>query len=240
MCGKANNIWHLRCYLTTLWSKWLELLQPINFWLFRYSQSISLSFWPFAVIVDRPEWIIERNLAQEYGLMIGVPTMFKYIVRVAIALLLLGCVGCAMHDDAIAPEFTVSDLQFGQMTVFETSATVQIRVDNPNPFPLQLHGGVHRLYINDVYLGRGFDRSTVTIDQLSTTTRPVEVHISNMALITQMQDIVLRPELSYRIESVFYRDSIGGRFEVEDSGSIEFDGLVNGGGRRFVKMLPSQ
>ncbi len=127
---------------------------------------------------------------------------FKRIILISMIGL---CAACSVHEQPEIPEFNVSNLQFEGVTIFETSATVEVRIDNPNPYPLTLHGGVHRLYVNDVYLGRGFDRSNVTIDKLSSVSRPVSVRINNMSLISQMQDIVLKPELSYRIESVLYQ-----------------------------------
>ncbi|MCB0325407.1 MAG: LEA type 2 family protein, partial [Bdellovibrionales bacterium] len=122
----------------------------------------------------------------------------------------------------VPPEVSVVNVLLENVTVFETVAVFTIRVDNENPFPLEIDGGVHRFYLNDNYVGKGFDETGFTIPRLSSTTQEVRVHLSNLRFFLKLQSLLESSTLSYRIESTLYTNRAFDRdLDVTNSGSLD-------------------
>ena len=61
--------------------------------------------------------------------------------------------GCALFGPKPDAEVSLVDLNFTGMTLFETTADVAVRVENRNPDPITVEGGVHRVSVDGTDLG---------------------------------------------------------------------------------------
>lgn len=138
--------------------------------------------------------------------------------------LAIGLSGCATLG-IVPPEVALVNLEFEDLTVFETTGAFTVRLSNENPDPLFITGGVFRLYLNGVRVGKGLSSEAVEIPRLGTTTQKVDLHINNLALATQLVSLMDQPTLSYRIKTkLFLERSFGTRKLVfEDAGTFSFD-----------------
>jgi LEA14-like dessication related protein len=139
--------------------------------------------------------------------------------RMIFLLLALVATGCSAMNTT-TPEVAVVDLSFENVTLLETVAVFTVRVDNENPFPLEITGGVHRFYLNDTYIGKGFDDEGFSVPRLSSATHDIRVHISNLSMLTKVQSLVESEKLSYRIDSVLYGGSGSPRRMHADSEGV--------------------
>lgn len=144
----------------------------------------------------------------------------------SLALSVFALTACSLAKPFVEPELSVVNFVLENATLFETTANVELRVDNENPYPLEIDGAVHRLYLNDTYLGKGFDKSGFRIPRLSSTKSKVTIHISNLSLLTKLHSLIESNKLSYRIESTLYPKGYSyRRVTASDSGSFDFMGL---------------
>jgi LEA14-like dessication related protein len=149
--------------------------------------------------------------------------------RLILVSLLVVLQSCSLFGrQFVSPEVQVVNLMFTEMTIFETSAVFELRVDNENPYPLDIEGGTYRLYLNDTFVGKGFDSEGFRVERLSSTTFPVTVSISNLSMITKFQNLVTQPKLSYRVESTLYPRNSFRTVKSVNAGEFDFSGMVIG------------
>ena len=97
------------------------------------------------------------------------------------ALALSGCASLGL----VAPDVSLVDLKFTDLTMFETSGIFTVRLTNENPEPMFIEGGVYNLYLGGWRIGKGLSDHRVEVPPLSTATDEVELHLSNLAIATQ-------------------------------------------------------
>ncbi len=69
-------------------------------------------------------------------------------------LTLVPLAGCtALH--LVPPDVSLVDLEFTDLTLFETSGVFTVRLSNENPEPLAVEGGVYNLYLGGKKVGKG-------------------------------------------------------------------------------------
>lgn len=136
------------------------------------------------------------------------------------AVLLCGC------GSDPGPSVSLINLRFEEATALETTATVTLRLSNETPKPVKLTGEVHKIYLNDLYIGKGLSDSAVEVPRLGTVTHEVKVHLSNLALATRLKSIIETKSFSYRIASVFHGDSWLSRMSSESTGKLELKDLL--------------
>lgn len=136
---------------------------------------------------------------------------------------------------SIPPEVAVVDLRFENVTLLETTALFSIRIDNENPYPLEVSGASHRIYLNENYVGKGLDDTGFTVPKLSSVKKDIRVHISNWSLLTNAPSMAEEETLSYRIDSTLYSDKLGfGRTRVSDTGTLDLKKITQAGTRNFA------
>ena len=138
------------------------------------------------------------------------------------------CVGLLLVLSGCASKSTVAvnivSVRFTDMTAFETTTTFTLRFSNESPEPVHLTGGVHKIYLNGLYVGKGLSSDPLDVPRLGTTTQEVIVHLNNIALATRVKPIIESEHFDYRIESVLYgkswlsrmRSSSEGRLDLKD------------------------
>lgn len=118
--------------------------------------------------------------------------------------LLLCLVGCASPERDSGIDITLANLRFTGVTVTETTMEFTVRIENANPQPLSLQGGVFKLYVDGSYLGKGLSGDMVEVPRLSSITVPVQLHLSNLRLASRLRSIAEGQKLDYRLESTVY------------------------------------
>ena len=106
------------------------------------------------------------------------------------------------------PEVTLSNVQLDSVGLFETSMLVTLRVANESGESLAIDGSVHKLYFNDIYIGKALSDRRLVIPRLSSITEEMTLEISNLALGTNLQRMLQSRGMRYRIESSFYVDGL--------------------------------
>lgn len=152
------------------------------------------------------------------------------MTRIAVPLPLLAALapfllaGCATTDRLTQPEMTLVALDITEVTLFETSADVTVRITNPDLEPLVLEGGVVRLSIDGVTAGRGMFDGPLEVPRLSSETVDLTLRISNVAVATRLRSFVDSEAFSYRLRSVLYRRSDFGtrRIRIAKEGFVDF------------------
>ncbi len=131
--------------------------------------------------------------------------------------------GCASFG-LIEPDVSLANLQFTDLTMFETSGILTVRLSNENPEPMFIEGGVYNLYLGGLRVGKGLSNHRLEVPPLSTATDEVELHLSNLAIATQLRSIYESGVADYRIKARVYVEGGFGRrrMTIENEGSFDF------------------
>ncbi len=142
---------------------------------------------------------------------------------VAILTLIALTTGCASLG-MIKPDVSLVNLKFTDLTVFETSGVFTVRLTNENKEPLIVEGGVYNLYLGGLRVGKGLSNHRLEVPPLSTATDKVELHLSNLAIATQLRSIYESGVADYRIKARVYVEGGFGRrrMTIENEGSFDF------------------
>ena len=127
------------------------------------------------------------------------------------------------------PEITLVDLDLTDLTLFETSGIFTVRLANENPEPLAVSGGVYNLYLGGWKIGKGLSNHAIEIPALGTATDEVELHLSNLAIATQIRSLYESGIVDYRIKAKIYIERSYGRRSMTINNEGRFDFNSNGG-----------
>jgi LEA14-like dessication related protein len=141
--------------------------------------------------------------------------MKKLLVIAAGALLFGGC-----HRPP-GPSVNLVSVHFQDATALETTTTFTLRLSNDAPEARQFTGSAHKIYINDLYVGKGLSDKTVEVPRLGTVTQDITVHLSNLALATRIKSVIETKRFDYRIQSVFYGKGWLDRMSSETQGKLD-------------------
>ncbi|MCB9030086.1 MAG: LEA type 2 family protein [Deltaproteobacteria bacterium] len=109
------------------------------------------------------------------------------------------------------------DLYFSDVKLLETTLVSTIRIDNETPNSITFDGGVHKIYINDLYVGKALDDQTIEVPRLSSTKQQIKIEISNLTFFTKLQRMIQSKDFRYRIDSTFFVDGTYGIRKVTAS-----------------------
>ena len=70
--------------------------------------------------------------------------VIQNVRKIALLLALSAIIGCAVQGSAKKPEISIANMHFEGLALFQTTVVFDVRIDNENPFPLEIDGGVHR------------------------------------------------------------------------------------------------
>jgi len=129
----------------------------------------------------------------------------------------LAITGCVTNESL---EVGLANVSFAHATVFETSCTFSVRIDNPSPAALSLTGSSHRIYLNGLYVGTGLSDAAIDLPRLSSVTLPVSVHLSNLKLATRVKPIIESRSFDYRIQSTLYTQEPSRKIRARSTGRL--------------------
>jgi len=133
--------------------------------------------------------------------------------------------GCASLGTMTPPDISLVDLELTDVTVFETTGTITVRLTNENPDPLIVDGAVFKLFLNGIAVGKALDAERVEVPRLGTATQTVNLHINNVALVARLATMLDQSELNYRIKSKLWVERPYGRRKVrlDHQGRFTYD-----------------
>jgi LEA14-like dessication related protein len=99
--------------------------------------------------------------------------------KIAISLFLAAMCGCVTMQ---SPNVTLTDLRIVDLTLFEQSYALKIRIQNPNPVALPISGMHFELDVNNAELGRGVSDQAITVPAYGEAVMEIKV-VSNLARI---------------------------------------------------------
>lgn len=144
----------------------------------------------------------------------------KTIGLLATAMLLCSCATVRRPDGL---DVSVANIRFGQSTLLETTLEVTVRIANEAAAPVLIEGGVHKIYLNGLYIGSGLSNESLEVPRLSSITQTVTTHLQNLSLITRLRGIIDSQRADYRIISTIYLRDNGRslRFCVTRDGTVD-------------------
>lgn len=152
------------------------------------------------------------------------------------ALIVLALAGCATFEPFTAPDVTLVDIRFEDLTVFETSGTFTVRLSNENPEAMIVDGAVYKLYLGGQRVGKALSDARVEVPRLGSTVYEVDVFINNVALVARLLTLGEQQGLDYTIKGKLYverpygtrglRFSREGRIDLSGEAAMPLPGLA--------------
>lgn len=131
-----------------------------------------------------------------------------WLAWAGIALLSVG--GCASAPEEPLLEAGLANLRFASVTLFETTAVLDFRLENLAPQDLQVTGASHRVTVNGLKLGRGMTGESLTVPRLGSAVQSVEFHLRNLSLARSLHGLGRQGIVDYELESTVYVARAGG------------------------------
>jgi LEA14-like dessication related protein len=131
--------------------------------------------------------------------------------------------GCTSRYAAM-PEIALVDLRLGEVTLLETGLKAIVRIDNEGRYPLHINGGVYRLYLNDIDVGKGMTSERLTVPRLGSANQEILFHLNHISLISRIQSLLESNQFSYKISGHAY---VSGGLGFERGIPVEHTGQLD-------------
>jgi LEA14-like dessication related protein len=142
-----------------------------------------------------------------------------------ISAFVLSALGCSTMGSIEPLDVTLSNLNFTEVTVFETTLVAKLRITNPNPEPFAIEGGSFKLYLEDKKVGTGTTSESFTVERLDSYVVDVTFHINNASALLRIKDIIETKdnELSYGVRGGLFTEGAFGtkKLKIDKAGTIE-------------------
>lgn len=145
-----------------------------------------------------------------------------------LAMAALALTACASMGSLEPPAVTLAGVELTEVTMFETTVQVNLRISNPNPEPMTLEGASFKLRLEGHKIGQGLSSETVTIERLDSTLLNVTFHVNNAVALLQLKEILEQEAMDYGIRAVLYTEGSWGtkKLKVDKEGRFEFTNPV--------------
>ncbi len=138
--------------------------------------------------------------------------------------------GCATFDRSEVVTSSLVSFAPLQASLFETSATVTLRLTSDAVRPLVFAGSSHRLFLNGTYVGRGVTNESVTVPPFAAAAPVVVIYLENLTLVRKFSEFQNAPPatIDYRLESEFHpaQGEPGGRVRTLTTGHLDVRSLM--------------
>ncbi len=145
----------------------------------------------------------------------------NFLTLLTLTLLLCSCATFARREGL---QVSLVNMVFGESTVWETTMTFVVRLQNEQPEDLVVDGAVHKIYLNDAYVGEGLSNERVVVPRLSTATQNVTMHLRNVSMLTRVRRMIDAQAVDYRMTSLLYTEKQG-RYRAERTARLDFRDL---------------
>jgi len=148
--------------------------------------------------------------------------MYQLFVRqegrlILAALLLWGLAGCAqLKPEMITPRVTVADFQLLELGLFSGTAELGLVVDNPNPMGFRADGFSYRVLLGGTEIVDTRSEQILDIAASGETLVHIPIQFSYTGLLTGLQTMIDRQELSYEISGKVFTRWMDFPFQKKD------------------------
>ena len=108
-------------------------------------------------------------------------------------------------------------------TTLDTQATLSLRFNNENVFPLGISKTTGKLYLNDTYIGHFEIKNAIGVPRLSAVNQTAVLFIENTAYIRQLRSSASATSIAYRLEILLTLDISEERTEIKTKSSGQID-----------------
>lgn len=150
---------------------------------------------------------------------------------IALGAALLLFTGCAtLSGRSEPPNVTLVDLQPMEMTLFEQRFLVRLRIQNPNPEPLDVTGMRYEVDINDRAFAEGVHGTPFVVEPYDERVIDVTLGSTLFNVIDQFQGLTTerRTSLTYTLSGSLSVTGSLTRIRFKRSGELDFDGVQDG------------
>ncbi len=133
-------------------------------------------------------------------------TVRNFLIAFFSVSMLFTLFSCAhMGMGSSPPEVTLSDIQVEDVTLFETTFTVQLRVVNKNPTPIELVGSEASIFLDNSKMLTVVSGDAKSIPGFGSEVIEAEAHASNLKVIPFLARIVSRLQAGEDLKDVDYK-----------------------------------
>lgn len=134
--------------------------------------------------------------------------MSRWFAPLAVIVLLAGLAGCAAPQKVVAPNIALQDVKLLNTEGLTQRLQVELLVANPNDFDIPLTGLKFGMQMNGLDFAEGLSNQRVDIPRLGRAVVPVEVTVSVLAVMKQIQAVQKKSGLDYRVAGTVYLDHL--------------------------------
>ena len=157
--------------------------------------------------------------------------MSRWIAPFAVVLLLFGLGGCVKPKTVQAPSIALQNVKLLEAEGLNQKLQVELLVSNPNDFDIPLTGLRFGMQMNGLDFAEGLSNQRVDIPRLGRAVVPVEVRVSILAVMKQIQAVQKKKGLEYRVAGTAFLDHVllpKVDFDRQGKLDLEIDGRQKG------------
>lgn len=134
--------------------------------------------------------------------------MSRWFAPLFLIVLLVGPGGCVSPQNVQAPGIALQDVKILRVEGFTQHLQVELLVSNPNDFDIPLTGMKFALQMNGLDFAEGLSNQRVDIPRLGRAVVSVDVTVSVLSIMKQIQAVHGKKGLEYRVAGTAYLDHI--------------------------------
>ncbi len=134
--------------------------------------------------------------------------MSRWFAPLAVIILLAGLAGCVTPQEVKAPHITLQDVRLLNTEGLSQHLEVKLLVSNPNDFDIPLTGLRFGMQMNGLDFAEGLSNDRVDIPRLGRAVVPVEVTVSVLAVMKQIQAVQKKNGVDYRVAGTAFLDHV--------------------------------
>jgi len=132
--------------------------------------------------------------------------MSRWFAPFVLILLLTALGGCVATQKVEAPSIVLQDVKILKAEGLTQRLQVDLLVSNPNDFDIPLTGLKFDMQMNGLDFADGLSNQRIDIPRLGRAVVPVDVTVSVLAIMKQIQAIQKKDVLDYRVAGTAYLD----------------------------------
>ncbi len=134
--------------------------------------------------------------------------MSRVFALLAVILLPAGLGGCVTPQEVKAPHITLQDVRLLNTEGLSQHLEVKLLVSNPNDFDIPLTGLRFGMQMNGLDFAEGLSNDRIDIPRLGRAVVPVEVTVSVLAVMKQIQAVQKKNGVDYRVAGTAFLDHV--------------------------------
>ncbi len=161
--------------------------------------------------------------------------MSRFFAPLVLIIVIAGLGGCVAPQKVEAPSIALQDVKLLKAVGLTQYLQVELLVSNPNDFDIPLTGLRFGMQMNGQDFAEGLSNQRVDIPRLGRAVVPVEVTVSVLAILKQIQAVQKRDSLDYRVAGTAYLDHLLlPSVDFDRQGKVDFN--IDGREKSFKAM----